>query len=188
LFATNIQCQEYRQKDRLLTTENPQQRYVYMGYEGSDAPSERELIVHLLDNYSITEGFVAQYLPKWIDVSPNETVKGGLRTVQRREAAHAGLMKARLRELGESQTATIPEARKHQEIPFFSSKEHSDEEKLKVLSDLFGDGEAFLSPVTRVINQISEDLQTKEILITILDDERESVNWIQGMYQTIRTT
>lgn len=168
-----------------MAATNPQQRYVYIGYQGKDNPTERDLIVHLLDNYSITEGFVAHYLPKWIEVSPNEAVKGGLRTVQRREAAHAGLMKARLRELGESVTATIPEIRREKEIPFFSSTTHTDEEKLKVLSELFGDGEAFLSPVTKVINLIKDDLQTKEMLKTILDDERESVNWIQGMYKEL---
>ena len=124
---------------------------------------------------------------KWIEVSRNEAVKGGLRTVQRREAAHASLMKARLRELGKSLTAEIPAIRREKEISFFASTEHTDEEKLKVLSDLFGDAEAFLSPVTQVIGQITEDLQTKEILKTILDDERESVSWVQGMYQTLNS-
>ena len=166
-------------------TNTSQQRYVYIGYQGKDNPSERDLIIHLLDNYSTTEGFVAQYLPKWINVSENEAVKGGLRTVQSREAAHAKLMKSRLKELGESVTAVIPDHRKEKEMPFFASAEHSDVDKLKVLSELFGDGEEFLKPVTEVVNQITDDLQTKELLRTILDDERESVAWIQGMYRTL---
>lgn len=163
----------------------PQQHYVYIGFQGKNNPTERDRIVHLLDTYSTTEGFVAQYLPKWIDVSPNETVKGGLRTVQAREAAHARLMKARLHELGESSKAKIPEERREKEIPFFASSEHSDEEKLKVLVDLFGDGEEFLKPVTELINKITDDLQTKELLRTILDDERESVGWIQEMHEAL---
>lgn len=161
------------------------QRRVYIGYQGGANPTERDLIVHLLDNYSTTEGFVAQYLPKWIEVSPSESVKGGLRTVQAREAAHARLMKARLKELGEKVTAEIPQQRRDNEIPFFSSVEHSDKDKLKVLVDLFGDGEEFLKPVSEVMESITEDLQTKELLRTILDDERESVSWIQGMYQSL---
>lgn len=166
---------------------NQQQRYVYIGYQGKDNPTERDRIEHLLDTYSTTEGFVAQYLPKWIDVTSNETVKGGLRTVQAREAAHARLMKARLLALGGSSKAKIPEERREKEIPFFGSSEHTDEEKLKVLVDLFGDGEEFLRPVTEVINQITDDLETKELLRTILDDERESVGWIQRMYQELST-
>ena len=167
------------------TTSNSRQRYVYVGYQGKPDPTERDLIVHLLDHYSTTEGFVAQYLPKWINVSSNEAVKGGLWTVQGREAAHARLMKARLGELGESSTAKIPDQRRQEEMPFFASSENTDEEKLKVLSELFGDGEAFLKPVTDVIDRITDDLQTKELLRTILDDERESVDWIQAMYQTM---
>lgn len=168
-----------------IESSDSQQRYVYIGYQGKDNPTERERIMHLLDNYSTTEGFVAQYLPKWINVSPSEAVKGGLRTVQSREAAHSRLMKSRLKELGGTIRAEIPAIRREKEMPFFASAEHSDEEKLKVLSELFGDGEKFLSPVTEVIDMIEEDLQTKELLKTILDDERESVKWIQGMYKTL---
>ncbi len=168
-----------------MSSDTPQQRRVYAGYQGKADPNERDRIVHLLDVYSSTEGFVAQYLPKWIEVSPNEAVKGGLRTVQAREAAHARLMTARLRELGEASTAKIPAERREKEIPFFASSAHSDEEKLKVLSDLFGDAEEFLLPVTELIDDIEQDPQTAELLRTILDDERESVSWIQGMYHKL---
>jgi hypothetical protein len=158
-----------------------EQRYVYVGYQGAENPTERDLIVHLLDTYSATEGFVAQYLPKWIEISPNETVRGGLRTVQGREASHARLMKTRLLELGGKSTATIPEQRRENEVPFFSSPDQSDAAKLQVLSDLFGDGEAFLSPVMTVVDGITDDLLTKEMLRTILDNEMESIIWVQAM-------
>jgi hypothetical protein len=42
----------------------PVQRVVYAGYRGKPNPTERDRIVHLLDVYRSTEGFVAQYLPK----------------------------------------------------------------------------------------------------------------------------
>lgn len=161
------------------------QRTVYSGYQGKPNPDERERIVHLLDTYSTTEGFVAQYLPKWIAVSPNEAVQGGLRTVQAREAAHARLMKKRLKELGETSTASIPEERRAREIPFFASSEHTDVQKLKVLVDLFGDAEEFLRPVTEIMNSITVDPHTRELLRTILDDERQSVAWIQHMHRVL---
>ena len=163
----------------------PEQRYVYAGYRGKENPTERDRILHLLDTYSTTEGFVAQYLPKWIAVSPNETVQGGLRSVQGREALHARLMHTRLRELGGESTATIPEIRHEKEVPFFSSPDHSDVEKLKVLSELFGDGEAFLSPVMDLVDDIADDLLTRELLRTILDDEMESIVWVQAMYREL---
>ncbi|MGB0630575.1 MAG: hypothetical protein ACPGRZ_07760 [Alphaproteobacteria bacterium] len=170
-----------------MATENAEseQRYVYVGYQGKENPTERDLILHLLDTYSTTEGFVAQYLPKWIEISPNETVRGGLRTVQGREAAHARLMKTRLLELGGKSSATIPEHRRENEVPFFASPDNSDVEKLKVLSDLFGNGEAFLSPVMEVVDMIEEDLLTKEMLRTILDNEMESIDWVQAMHRKL---
>ena len=162
------------------------QRVVYGGYRGPENPSERERIVHLLDVYQSTEGFVAQYLGKWIDVSPNEAVKGGLRTVQAREAAHARLMKARLKALGETARAEVSEERRANEVPFFASPERGDLEKLEVLSNLFGSPEAFIKPVTDLVEQIDHDPQTRELLRTIADDELASIHWIQGMYQTLR--
>jgi hypothetical protein len=50
-----------------------------------------------------------------------------------------------------------------------------------VLSSLFGNPDAFLKPVTDMVNGIKEDLQTKELLRTIADDEYESIKWIQAM-------
>ena len=123
----------------------PVQRVVYGGYKGKPNPTERDRIVHLLDVYRSTEGFVAQYLPKWIDVSPSEAVKGGLRTVQAREAAHARLMKARLMELGERAEAEVSEERRQKEIPFFSSAQISDREKLQILK-LFVSAHEFARP------------------------------------------
>jgi len=170
-----------------MSSENSstEQRYVYVGYQGKENPTERERVLHLLDTYSTTEGFVAQYLPKWIEVSPSETVQGGLRTVQGREALHARLMKKRLVELKGDSKATIPEIRREKEVPFFASPDHSDVEKLKVLSDLFGDGEAFLSPVREVADSLQDDLLTAEMLRTILDNEMESITWVQEMHRVM---
>src|SRR6185369_8155746 len=130
-----------------------QRRTVYGGYQGKANPSEREKIMHLLDQYSCTEGFVAEYLPRWIEVSPSEAVKGGLRTVQSREAAHARLMKARLQELGGARQYAIPAERREKEIPFFASPEKKDVEKLQALATLFGDADEFLKPVTDLIEE-----------------------------------
>ncbi len=161
------------------------QRTVYGGYQGKDNPSERERIVHLLDVYRSTEGFVAQYLPRWIEVSPNEAVKGGLRTVQAREAAHARLMKARLLELGETPHAEISAERREREMPFFSAEDRPDIEKIRVLAELFGNADAFLKPVTDIVDQIEDDPQTRELLRTIIDDEYASIKWIQDMYRSL---
>jgi len=167
------------------TEPTSRRRTVYGGYQGKADPSEREKIMHLLDQYSCTEGFVAEYLPRWIEVSPNEAVKGGLRTVQAREAAHARLMKARLQELGGTRQYNIPAERREKEIPFFASPEKKDVEKLHALATLFGDADEFLKPVTDLIEEIQEDQQSKELLRTIIEDEKASIGWLVGMYKRL---
>lgn len=169
-----------------MSTNPIQQRRVYAGYSGKPNPTERERIMHLLDTYCSTEGFVATYLPRWIEVSRHEGVKGGLAVVQQREALHAKVMKARLIALGGIPQAQVPEERRQKEIPFFGSPDRSDVEKLEVLDRLFGDGEEFLKPVTDLIAEIQEDEQTKELLWGIIEDERASIRWIQGMHEKLR--
>jgi bacterioferritin (cytochrome b1) len=171
--------------EQQATQATSQRRTVYGGYKGKPNPGERDKIMHLLDQYSCTEGFVAEYLPRWIEVSRNEAVKGGLRTVQVREASHARLMKARLLELGGARQYEIPPERRERELPFFSSAERTDAEKLQALATLFGDAEEFLKPVTDLIAEIEEDQHSKELLRTIIDDERASIKWLVEMSKTV---
>src|SRR5262245_5082817 len=134
--------------------ERKPQRRVYGGYQGKENPSERERIMHLLDTYRSTEGFVADYLPRWREVSMHEGLKGGLLTIQQREASHARVLEMRLRDLGGEPHAAVPPERQEKEIPFFGSPEKSDVEKLRVLDELFGEPEEFLKPLTELISQI----------------------------------
>lgn len=163
-----------------------QQRRVYGGYKGKENPTERERIMHLLDVYRSTERFVAEYMPRWIEVSRHEGLKGGLLTIQQREASHARVLETRLRALGGVPHATVPPERREKEIPFFGSAERGDVEKLQVLANLFGDPDEFLKPLTELIETIHEDQQSKELLRTIVDDERATIKWLVEMYERLR--
>ena len=169
--------QEHKQKRR--------RRQVYGGYTGKSNPSERDKIAHLLDTYRCSEGFVSEYLADWMSVSSHDSVKGGLRTIQEREAAHSRLLEARLRELGGSPQATIPDKQRQQSLALFASAERTDLDKLRALADLFADPDDFLQPITDLIEEIQEDQLSKELLRTIIDDERMSIQWLVGAYQTL---
>ncbi|MBI3301059.1 MAG: hypothetical protein HYZ72_03125, partial [Deltaproteobacteria bacterium] len=54
-------------------------------YNGQSHATEREMIMHLLDEFRCGENFASEYLNRWIEVSDQECVKGGLRAVQHRE-------------------------------------------------------------------------------------------------------
>lgn len=165
--------------------ERKPQRRVYGGYQGKENPSERERIMHLLDVYRSTEGFVASYLPRWIAVGTHEGLKGGLLTIQQREESHARILETRLRALGGVPQAVVPVERQEKELAFFGSPETRDVEKLRVLDELFGDTDAFLQPITDLIDQIHEDQQTQELLRTIVDDERATIQWLKDMYHRL---
>jgi hypothetical protein len=69
-------------------------------FNGKAHASEREMILHFLDEYRCAENFAAEYLNRWSEVSDQACVKGGLRAIQQRETYHAKLLEDRLRELG----------------------------------------------------------------------------------------
>ncbi|MBE2241627.1 MAG: hypothetical protein IAE86_02650 [Burkholderiaceae bacterium] len=160
-------------------------RQVYAGYTGKADPSERDRIVHLLQMYRSTEHFNAEYLPLWAQASPSEAMKGGLRIIQAREGVHARLIKERLRELGETEFVEVSQERRAQVEPFFASAERSDVEKLESLVHLFADVDDFFAPITGLIADIKEDLRTRELLRTILDDEYATVKWFRQMYESL---
>ena len=164
---------------------NNPRRQVYDGYQGKENPSERDKVMHLLDEYGYGEGLVSEYLGLWLELSPNEALKGGLRTIREREAAHSRLLEARLRELGGEPQATIPAERREQSLALFASTEKSDVDKLQALAMLFADPVDFMKPVTDLVEQIQEDQQSKELLRTVVDDEWASIKWLVGMYQRL---
>jgi len=161
-------------------------RYIYGGYQGKSDPTERERVLHLLDAYRCSEGFAAEYLLAWMKASRHEGLRGGLSTIQGREASHARVLKERLIALGGVAEATVAPERRERDLPFFASTERSDLDKLKVIAALFSEPEEFLSPIAGMIDQIQEDQQSKELLRTILDDERASIRWLVEMYERLR--
>jgi hypothetical protein len=170
-----------------MSEKNIQRRQVYSGYRGKENPGEREKIMHLLDEYRSSEGFVAEYLGRWIEVSDHEGLKGGLRTIREREAAHSRLLEARLRELGGVPQAAVPEERRNQSLALYASPEKKDVEKLHTLAILFQDPADFMKPVTDLIEQIQEDQQSKELLRTIVEDEWASIKWLVEMSRRLST-
>jgi hypothetical protein len=154
-------------------------------YNGKSHASEREMIMHLLDEFRSGEAFAGEFLGRWIEVSDQECVKGGLRVVQQRENYHAQILEARLRELGGIPQATVPAERREKELAFYASAEKKDIDKLQSVAALVKDPAAALKPITDVIDQIQEDQQSKELLRLLVADEMSSVNWLLEACQTL---
>lgn len=154
-------------------------------YNGQSHATEQEMIMHLLDEFRCGENFAAEYLCKWIEASDQACVKGGLRVVQQREAYHAQILEARLRELGGVPQCSVPQERREKELPFYSSTEKKDAEKLLSIASRLSDPAAALKPLTDAIAKIQEDQQSKELLRSLIDDEMSSVKWLLEACQTV---
>jgi bacterioferritin (cytochrome b1) len=154
-------------------------------YNGQSHATEREMIMHLLDEFRCGENFAAEYLNRWIDVSDQECVRGGLRAVQQRENYHAQILEARLRELGGVPQCTVPQERRDKELPFYASSEKKDAEKLLSIASRIKDAATALKPITDVIEQIQDDQQSKELLRSLVDDEMSSVKWLMEACKTL---
>lgn len=154
-------------------------------YKDQTFGSEREMVMYLLDDYRCVEGFAAQYLGAWKDISKEACVTGGLRTVCGREQLHADLLEARLRELGGTPQCEVPPERLA-EMDYYGSEAHSDIEKLGKIASRLQEPEKVLQFLTQAIGQIEEDRDTRELLATILDDERSTIQWVLASWEELK--
>lgn len=148
-------------------------------YNGTCYATEKEMIMALLDEFRCGENFAAEYLDRWVEVSDQACVKGGLRAVQQREAYHAHVLEARLRELGGDPQCTVPAERRDKELPYYASAETSDLEKLQSIASRLQDPAVVLKPLTDAIGQIQEDQHSKALLSSLIDDEMSSIKWLR---------
>ena len=100
-----------------------------------------------------------------------------MRTVCGREQLHADLLEARLRELGGTPQYEVPEARLA-DLDYYGSTEHGDTEKLGSIAGRLQDPDKVLAFLTNAIDQIEQDEDTRELLVTIRDDERATIKWV----------
>ncbi|HXG19288.1 MAG TPA: hypothetical protein VNN62_09485 [Methylomirabilota bacterium] len=160
-------------------TNGAQNDRVQYTYNGKPVGSEAEMIMQLLDEFRCRENFAAEYFNRWIAVSDQECARGGLRVIQQREAYHAQLLEARLRELGGIPQCTVPAERRDKDLAFYGSAEKTDAEKLLALTSRITDPAQTLKYITDVIDQIRDDQQSKELLRSLVQDEYSSIAWLQ---------
>jgi len=143
---------------------------------------DRPKLAEVLDRYRAIEGWNAEYLERWIAVTADEGLRGGLRSILRREQAHAAELDARIRELGGAPRAEIPTRQREQANAFYSSREAGDLAKLASLVDVFRDPETLLGFVIDAVRDRATDDETRELLRTILDDEKATIDWVRAAH------
>jgi hypothetical protein len=140
-------------------------------------------LLGLLDGYRAAEASGAATLRKWSDLSADEGLAGGLRTIAAREAFHAELLDRRIRELGGEPLAKVP-TRLSEYNDAIIDPRATDDDRLGAIISQFPDIEAALAPLERTIESLETDPLTRELLRTIGQDERASLEWFHSTYAT----
>ena len=139
--------------------------------------TERAMLLRFLDDFRAAETFGGVVLSAWLDVARDRELRGGLRVVCEREAMHGRLLGARLAELGGRCEQSLPEATREAARARFGSRDVSDAEKVREIVGRLPDVESAVAPIREVMEQISEDRETRNLLESIVEDEAATVRW-----------
>lgn len=141
---------------------------------GDPSPDE---VLRFLDQFRAGEALGEASLGAWIAVCTTDCLRGGLRTVQMREGMHARLLEERIKELGGSPKAEIPEAIYSQVMADVGDAEKSDAVKLSEFVARFPDIDAALQPIHDLADRLDGDQETQSLLRTIAQDERATLEF-----------
>lgn len=138
----------------------------------------RAEVIRFLDEYRANEALGAESLEAWVEVCEVPCLRGGLRTIQGREAMHAALLEARVEELGGQVTAETPKDLRKAVIKAAGSEKKSDYEKLSEFLAQFPDVDVALKPIYEMADRLEGDEETRSLLRTIAQDERATLEFL----------
>jgi len=145
--------------------------------------SRAEALLGVLDGYRAAEASGAATLRKWSDLCEDAGLAGGLRTIAAREAFHAELLDRRIRELGGEPQARVPTWLVDYNDAITDPRA-TDDDRLDAIVAQFPDIDAALAPLEKTIESLAGDPLTRELLRTIGQDERASLEWFHSTYAT----
>lgn len=141
-------------------------------------PHER--VVAFLDGLRAAEAASAEVLRAWVEVCGADGLRGGLRVIAEREAAHAELLAERLHELGAPCVATLAEPVRAAALQRFGSPTVPDHEKLALVLARYPVDEVATRPITAMVEQLDYDLETRELLRLVAEGEGATFAWLRA--------
>ena len=145
----------------------------------------RDEVIGFLDQFRAGEALGETSFGAWIAVSDTACLRGGLRTVQQREGMHARLLEQRIKELGGTCSAEVPEAIYNAAMEQSGSREKSDAQKLQEFVARFPDCDAALKPIFDLADRLDDDPETQSLLRTIAQDERSTLEFLSEACQLL---
>jgi len=144
------------------------------------------LVLRFLDALRAAEAAGAAVVDAWVAVCPLPSLRGGLRTIAEREAGHAALLEERLRELGGTCDAAVPEAMRAAAVARFGSSEVPDEEKLGLVLARYPEEGTVRRPIAHVLELLDPDLETRELLRLVAEGEGATGAWLRAYHASLR--
>ena len=142
------------------------------------AGASKSEVISFLDQFRAGEALGEASLGAWIEVSDTACLKGGLRTVQMREGFHARLLEQRIKELGGSPEAEVPQAIYDAAMEQSASADKTDAVKLQEFVARFSDIDKALAPIHEMADKLDADQETQSLLRTIAQDERSTLEFL----------
>jgi len=143
---------------------------------------EPEWVIRFLDDLRAAEAASAEVLAAWIAVCELDGLRGGLRVIAEREAAHAELLAERLGEMGAAPSAALAEPVRAAALERFGSAALSDEQKLATLLARYPEDTSATRPITDVLDHLDDDLETREILRLVAEGETATMAWLRAYH------
>jgi hypothetical protein len=139
--------------------------------------SEREAVLSFLDELHATQMDSAIGFAKWSAVCRTSGLRTGLVIAAEREAYHARVIQRRMHELGGELRSTAS-AHGGQLVELLANASISDLEKLTALTSLIQDPQQAVGPLLQFAQALTRDIETKQALRLIAEDELSSANWL----------
>jgi hypothetical protein len=128
----------------------------------------------LLDELQAAEAAGADALGHWLATCSDPALRGGLRVIQARDAAHARMAQRRLAALGATPRQEVSR-QLAQLCGVLAAPDVSNRSKLAILLSRFPSEKS--DPVSTLLHDLDDD-ETRALLETIRDDDRASVRWL----------
>jgi hypothetical protein len=144
---------------------------------GKTYGSEREAVVALLDRFRAGEAGGQAAFSGWEKQVSTDCIRSGIRMITEREGYHARIFERRLADLGAECKAGLTDfGRKVTEK--LSDPKTSDNDKLRYITSLAPDPDAFWKPVLECVDNIKDDQESKELFKLYIQDELSSGKWL----------
>ncbi len=156
------------------------------GFEacGRSYRSEREAVLSFIDELFATQSDSAIAFAKWAAVCRTNGLRTGLIIAAERAAYHARVIQRRVHELGAElhSTTTQNGARL---IEILANGAIPDTDKLIAITSLIQDPQASIAPLLAFAAALNRDLETKQALRLVAEDELSTANWLYEILATL---